>query len=228
MPTLYRTSAIKKYCQNLLLAFGCFACLVASTQAMEITGNLQLSGSEAKSASIGDAIVYFLPDDKSQAPVDPGEFTLNMVRKQFVPRTLAVPVGSKVNIPNNDTISHNAFSPSTPNNFDLKYYGRGESDSFIVQGPGVVRIYCNVHYHMVAYVLGLETPFFTQPDANGNFTLTVPDIPGQLVVWHERTQDHIETIQPGQPNQIRATLRITKRRLPVHNNKFGRNYRRDR
>ena len=201
------------------------------SQATELTGKLKLSGSGARTANIADAIVYFVPDDLSQVELAAGEYEMSMVRKQFVPRTMAVPVGSMVNIPNLDTISHNAFSPKSslfPNGFDLELYGKGTTRSFETKEPGVIRVYCNVHYHMVAYVLALETPFHTQPDSQGNFSLEVPDVPGKIVVWHERTNDFTQTVNPEENEFIEARLRITKRRLPVHNNKFGRSYRRSR
>ena len=191
----------------------------------ELSGVLRLSGSDAKTADLADAIVYFLPDDKTLLKFEPVDQKITMVRKQFVPRTMAVSVGSTVHIPNDDSISHNAFSPSSPSNFDLDLYGKGESKSFTVNSPGVVRIYCNVHYHMVAYVLGLETPYFTQPDTAGNFSFQIPDAPGQLVIWHERTTDYVQTIDPNETKFVEARLRITKRRLPAHNNKFGGSYR---
>jgi plastocyanin len=195
---------------------------------MEITGKIQLSGSEAREASLTDAIIYFMPDDMSSIKLEPAEYTLTMARKQFVPRTMAVSVGSKVNIPNIDSISHNAFSLSAPNNFDSDLYGRGQQYDFETQGPGVVRIYCNVHYHMVAYVLSLETPYHTQPNMRGEFKLTVPDMPGKVVIWHERTSDYEQSVAPGQNNEVDVNLRITKRRLPQHTNKFGSSYTRAR
>ncbi len=201
------------------------ACLAS---AIEVSGVLRLKGSGANTANIADAIVYFVPDDESTLIVEKGEFTVTMARKQFVPRTLAVPVGSTINIPNKDSISHNAFSPSKPSHFDLDLYGRGQEKAFTVNGPGVIKIYCNVHYHMVAYVLGLNTPYHTRPTSEGKFTLEIPNLAGKIVVWHERTNEYTQTIYPDQNNIVDTSLKITKRRLPAHSNKFGSSYRRQR
>ncbi len=45
--------------------------------------------------------------------------------KTFIPRVLAVPVGSKVSFRNEDAIFHNVFSLSKPNDFDTGLYKQG-------------------------------------------------------------------------------------------------------
>ena len=42
--------------------------------------------------------------------------------KALLPHVLAIPVGSTINFPNEDPISHNLFSLSSPNQFDLGLY----------------------------------------------------------------------------------------------------------
>lgn len=69
-----------------------------------------------------------------------------------------VPAGSTVRFPNQDSILHNVFSVSRANRFDLGLYRRGEGKSATFRQPGVVRVFCNVHHSMVAYVVVVETP----------------------------------------------------------------------
>src|SRR5436190_1933663 len=47
--------------------------------------------------------------------------------KLFVPHVLAVPVGTKVDFRNEDTIYHNVFSLTKPNDFDTGLYKQGGS-----------------------------------------------------------------------------------------------------
>jgi hypothetical protein len=35
------------------------------------------------------------------------------------------------------------------------------------KSPGLVRVFCNVHHSMVAYIWVLDTPFYTTPDGSG-------------------------------------------------------------
>ena len=41
--------------------------------------------------------------------------------------------------------------------------------------PGLVKVYCEIHKHMRAFVLVLDTPWFTATDRDGAFVLR--DIP---------------------------------------------------
>jgi plastocyanin len=103
----------------------------------------------------------------------------------FVPRVLPVAVGAVVDFPNLDPIFHNVFSASPAKRFDLGKYPRGHSKSVTFDKPGLVRVYCDIHSPMEAFVLVLSTHVFAQPDANGAFTLP-PVPPGRytLHIWH--------------------------------------------
>src|SRR5205814_6011539 len=52
---------------------------------------------------------------------------MNQSNKTFVPRVLPVTVGSKVDFRNQDSIFHNVFSLSRPNEFDAGLYKGGQS-----------------------------------------------------------------------------------------------------
>ena len=126
------------------------------------------------------AVVYFEP--ASPQPVRAAEKPFEMVtrRKELVPRLLVIPRGSRVRFPNEDPILHNVFSVSAPNQFDLGLYQQGPGKEKRFEQPGVVRVYCNVHHDMVAYILVLDTPYRASPDADGEFALTgLPAGPGQ-------------------------------------------------
>jgi len=105
-------------------------------------------------------------------------------------------------------------------------YGGDEEKQILINHAGVVRVYCNVHYHMVAYVLALDTPYFTQPNARGEFALNnLPDTPGTLYVWHDRTALHKQPLTTATDRELNIAMKITKRRIQRHMNKFGRSYR---
>ncbi len=190
-----------------------------------VSGKITLSGRGAKRVSLEDSIIYFIPDTPA-TPAAPGEFTLSMRNKVFIPRVMAVPVGSTVEIPNEDRISHNAFSPSKPNEFDLGTYMQGDTRGVVIEQEGIVKVYCNVHYHMVAFILALNTPYFSRADEAGNYNIEVPNQPGKLVIWHERADAYEEYLADSSQDEINAKLKITKRRIQQHNNKLGESYRR--
>ncbi len=106
--------------------------------------------------------------------------------KTFIPRVLAVPVGTKVDFRNEDDLFHNVFSLSSPNDFDTGLYKQGGSHSQTFRKAGVVQILCNIHSSMIGYVFVVDTPYYSQADASGAFAIkNVP--PGQydIETWHE-------------------------------------------
>lgn len=106
--------------------------------------------------------------------------------KTFVPRVLAVPVGTAVEFLNEDEISHNVFSLSKPNDFDLGLYKRGLARSKQFDTPGPVQLLCNIHTSMVGYVFVADSPWFAQADSSGAFAIRgVPPGEYQLEAWHE-------------------------------------------
>jgi plastocyanin len=103
----------------------------------------------------------------------------------FVPRVLAVAVGTTIEFPNLDPIFHNAFSVSPVKRFDLGKYPRGQSRRVLFNKQGLVEVYCDIHADMAAFVLILPNHAFTQANARGRFEL--PELPpGEyaLRVWH--------------------------------------------
>jgi plastocyanin len=106
--------------------------------------------------------------------------------KAFLPRVLAVPLGTSVEFRNEDEISHNVFSLSKPNDFDLGLYKLGTGRAQQFDAPGPVQLLCNIHSAMIGFVYVVDTPWFAQADANGAFAIKgVP--PGEylLEAWHE-------------------------------------------
>ena len=149
-----------------------------------------------------------------------------MQDRRFGPRTIAVPVGSTVRFANADPIRHNVFSVSPGNRFDLGLYGEGPGRAQRFDRPGLARIFCNVHRTMSAFVLVLETPFHTVPDAAGRFTLTgLPEGPGTLHAWHPRAEAWSRSLRVPVADPVAVTLEVTLPVVPPHLDKHGRPYR---
>ena len=67
-------------------------------------------------------VVVYLRDARPQ-PVMPMHAEIRQRDENFVPRVVAVTVGSEVGFPNDDPIYHNVFSLSRARNFDLGLHG---------------------------------------------------------------------------------------------------------
>jgi len=134
-----------------------------------------------------------------------------------------------VRFPNHDPFNHNVFSVSEPNSFDLGLYGRGETKSHTFDHPGLVRVYCNVHPRMVAYVLVMENRYYAQPGNDGSFTIdNVPAGRYRLHVWHERIPSEVvKDVTAGAAatlQDLQIALNAQGYKWQPHRNKYGRNY----
>ncbi len=116
----------------------------------------------------------------------PGRAALDQRNESFVPPLLAVTVGSTVEFPNSDRVYHNVFSLSKARRFDLGRYPRGQSRSVVFDRPGVVRVFCEIHSHMSAFILVFAHRFFAVADAEGRYRIDgVPAGSYTLALWHD-------------------------------------------
>jgi plastocyanin len=117
---------------------------------------------------------------------EPGRAVMDQRHERFIPHVLAVMVGTVVDFPNSDLTYHNVFSLSRAKRFDLGRYAAGKSKGVRMDRPGVVRVFCDIHSHMSAFVLVFNHPFFDVTDDDGRFEL--PALPAgtyTLVGWYE-------------------------------------------
>jgi plastocyanin len=140
---------------------------------------------------------------------EPGRAVMDQRNETFVPHVLAVMTGTVVDFPNNDKTYHNVFSLSKPKRFDLGRYAAGRSKSVRFDRPGVVRVFCDIHSHMSAFVLVLNHPYFNVTDADGRFRLQdVPPGTYTVVGWYEgepRVSRSV-TVQPGAAVEIELVV----------------------
>jgi hypothetical protein len=155
------------------------------------------------------AIVYLTRDDGVYPNDIPVPFeSVAQEGYQFRPGVTAVRTGTPVSFPNHDDEFHSVFSYSKAKRFDLGRYRKDEQSPLITfDQPGLVKIYCEIHKHMRNLLLVLDTPWFTETDAAGHYTLdNVPPGEYQLHAFlpSEETLDARVTIRAG--NTVRANL----------------------
>ena len=143
---------------------------------------------------------------------------INQRNKSFTPHVLAVPVGSKVDFRNEDAIFHNVFSLSKPNDFDTGLYRQGASYTQTFKKAGPVQILCNIHSSMLGYVYVVDTPYYTQADSNGAFTIKgVPPGDYELSLWHETaSKEHRQKLTVGADGVRGLSIKVAgDRRAPT-------------
>jgi plastocyanin len=117
------------------------------------------------------AVVYLEGEFPSHS--QPATVQLPQKDLAFMQALLPVQVGTRVEFPNLDDTFHNIFSYSAPKRFDLGRYRPDERPipSQVFDVPGLVTLRCEIHEHMRAVVLVLDTPHFVITDPEGNFRL---------------------------------------------------------
>lgn len=73
------------------------------------------------------------------------EVTVTQKGQQFTPRTLTLKVGDEIVFVNDDTGTHNVFSESPGNAFDLKAQRPGSRSNVTFSSPGQVDVRCAIH-----------------------------------------------------------------------------------
>jgi plastocyanin len=117
---------------------------------------------------------------------DPPRASMDQRNERFVPHLLAVMVGTVVDFPNSDRTYHNVFSLSRAKRFDLGRYAAGRSKSVRMDRPGIVRVFCDIHSHMNAYVLVFAHPYYSVSQPDGRFEIGgLPPGTYSVVGWYE-------------------------------------------
>src|SRR5207302_4391177 len=102
---------------------------------------------------------------------EPGRAVMDQRNETFVPHLLAIMTGTTVDFPNSDHLYHNVFSLSKTKRFDLGRYAAGHSRPVRFDQPGIVRVFCDIHSHMNAFILVFSHPFFAVTDPEGRYRI---------------------------------------------------------
>jgi plastocyanin len=208
--------------------------IAASIAAAQGTVAGTLSLEERAGADRGDlrsAVIYLEPRERAIPVNDVPSMRSRVIAmhgREFRPHVTIVQAGGSVAFPNEDPFSHNVFSNVDVGPFDLGLYRRGATRTATFAKPGVYPIYCNIHSMMVSFVVAVPSPWATQPDDAGHFTLRgVPA--GRYVIhaWHEHgarevTRDLVVTESRADAVQLAIDARAYVE--APHLNKFGRPY----
>ena len=211
----------------LIIALG--IALPAASQAQgSVAGQVSILERDRESTvDLGNAIIYLEPVTPSKTKPRELRSLIALQARAFQPRVRVVPVGSKVEFPNQDSFNHNVFTNSALGEFDLGVYGKSESRDARFRRAGVYPIYCNIHARMTGYVVAVATPYFTQPGIDGRFVIpSVPEGKYRLSVWHERAPAQAREIEVSASGVDGVSVQLDAsgfKRL-THKNKFGQEY----
>jgi plastocyanin len=131
-------------------------------------------------------VVLLLEPQGAKAAVKPlAQVEVAQQGRRFVPAVTVVPLGTRVQFPNQDTVRHHVYSFSPAKKFELKLYVGRPENPVEFDRAGLVVLGCNIHDTMVGWIVVSDTPWFAKTPAGGRATLLdVP--PGSYVLrsWH--------------------------------------------
>jgi len=199
-----------------------------------IAGALALLGTLWKALGACAAtlvVVVQLPDGKplsgaivtvhqsgAERPAAPVSAIMDQIDRTFVPDLLVIPMGSTVEFPNSDSVSHQIYSFSPAHKFQLPLYRGKPYPPVRFEQPGLVTLGCNIHDSMLAYVLVTDAQYFGRTDATGSWTAEVPRGTYRVSVWHPRMHEDSELerqLMIGEGDRAALTLRLARPLQPA-------------
>jgi plastocyanin len=174
-------------------------CAGAGAQTAEIVATV----TDDHGRPVIDAVVVAVPADGApRSGARSRDVVIDQVDKEFIPRVLAVLVGTLVAFPNHDNVRHQVYSFSPAKRFDLPLYSGVPAQPIVFDKPGVVVLGCNIHDWMIGYVYVAESPYFAKTDADGK--AVIGDLAPRIYrvrVWHPD--------QEGAENATRRDIDVT-------------------
>jgi plastocyanin len=183
-----------------LVAFALAVLFAGPVSAAELQVTLRTPGGQP----VGDAVVTVYPATGTPGGPMRFDWPYRMAQKniQFSPFVLVVPVGATVAFPNLDPVRHHVYSFSPAHRFELKLYGKDETETVRFDKAGAVALGCNIHDQMVAFIKVVDTPFAAKSDAGGEArAFNLPAGRATVRIWHPYLK------APG--NEIVRTVTLT-------------------
>jgi plastocyanin len=122
----------------------------------------------------------------SKGPSQPTTVKMDQKQCEFVPRVVVVPTGGTVEFLNSDRLLHNVRSNGRENSPFNRAQPHARTIAIAFKSPEILRVDCDLHSWMRAWVVVTEHPFYAITSEDGEFVFdNVPPGKYTLQVWHE-------------------------------------------
>ena len=143
-------------------------------------------------------------------PVPPTPAVLGQKDCLYAPRVLGARIGQMLQVTNEDPTDHNVHSLSKAgNDFNRTQLINGKPFDFTLKAGELLRITCDSHTWMTAYVGIFDNPYFSVSGADGAFTIAnVPAGTQTVKAWHEvmGTQMQMVDVAAGKTTTVDFTF----------------------
>ena len=133
----------------------------------------------------------------------------------FIHHVTAAGPGDRVRVKNSDAILHNTHGKlGKPTVFNLALPNKEQMVDITkrLTKPGVVRVLCDAHPHMMAWMIVHDSPYYAVTDDKGAFKIDgVPPGTYKVTMWHEgfRPKGVDKDGRPAYEDPVTVTREVT-------------------
>jgi plastocyanin len=186
-----------------------------NVSALTLNGTVMTADGEP----VFEAVITAVGTQKTKPVLATSPRKMDQKHREFVSHILAAHVGESVLFPNSDNIQHHIYSFSPTNSFEIQLYKDVVPKPIVFDKAGIVVLGCNIHDWMVGYVYVTDTPYFTQTNDKGAWSLNLPPDDYTLTLWHPNldTENNVQvqqlklTAEKTAPIEQKITLKTTSR-----------------
>ncbi len=134
-------------------------------------------------------------------------------QQTFIPHVLPITQGTTIYFLNEDEFFHSIYSLKPGHRFNIGRRPPGSPYALKIQKAGAIKLSCDIHPHMEAFILSLDTPYFTRVDAKGNYTLqNLPPGKYRLEVFHPMDRKWVQfvALTAGKPQVLNVNRTSVK------------------
>jgi plastocyanin len=187
---------------------------------VQVTKDEKVCGTEPKNTEtlmvgpdkgIEDAVVFLADIQKGKAQEKLTKNpTLDQKQCEYHPHAQIIPVGSTLDILNDDDVLHNIKTePGSKTSFNVAQPKFKKKIEQKLNTPEMVKVECNVHGWMKAVLVVTPNPYYVLTDAKGSFKITdVPPGKYTLKVWHEKLGEQTKEVTVNANEEAKVALEM--------------------
>jgi plastocyanin len=158
--------------------------------------------------------VVTITDIKTGKKMDVKKVTLDQKGCEYIPHVLAFPVGSSVDINNDDGILHNIHAYDSKKNslFNEAQPKFKKTITKKIDTAGPMNVKCDVHGWMDGWFVGADNPYYGVTEKDGGFKLTdVPPGTYTVQVWHEKLGTSTQKVTVKAKEDAKANFELASK-----------------
>jgi hypothetical protein len=151
-----------------------------------------------KNQKVKNVVVWLEGKQAKKLKSKPGTYTIDQKKCTYFPHVSAMPQGSELKILTSDPINHNIHTYSFENDPINIMFLPNQDYSQEMEEPEVIKVSCDLHSWMEAYIVVTPHSYFSITQNDGAFEIKdVPPGKYTLKLWHESLGEESRKIEVG-------------------------------